>query len=100
MTFRRFFSPAAAMALISLFASAAAGQEVTAYRYDALGRLVQTTISGGPANGISTGTCFDAAGNRAQHVVSSSGLPTCATQTSSLMKQLEQSRRASSAQGR
>lgn len=50
-------------------------QDATTYSYDALGRLVSATTSGGPNNGIARGTCFDAAGNRTQYVVGTSGAP-------------------------
>jgi hypothetical protein len=59
-------------------------QEVTAYEYDSLGRLVRTSNTGGPNSGTATGTCFDKAGNRVQYVVSASGLPACATQPNSI----------------
>lgn len=69
-----------------LVSAAGVAQEVTAYEYDSLGRLVRTSNSGGPNSGTSTGTCFDKAGNRAQYVVGTSGLPACATQPSSSSK--------------
>lgn len=65
----------AALAGASISAHA---QEATTYSYDVLGRLVASTTSGGPNNGIVTGTCFDAAGNRTQYVVAGAGAP-CTT---------------------
>lgn len=53
----------------------ARAQETTSYSYDALGRLVSSTASGGPNNGVVMGTCFDAAGNRAQYAVGGVGTP-------------------------
>jgi len=38
--------------------------ETVTHQYDALGRLKQTTKSGGPANGVQTKTNHDPAGNR------------------------------------
>jgi YD repeat-containing protein len=79
---------------------AAQAQEATTYTYDALGRLVATNTNGGPNNGVVMGTCFDAAGNRTQYVVTTGGLPTCATQISNLPRPPIRSSRASVAQGR
>jgi YD repeat-containing protein len=47
--------------------SAVDATETVTYKYDALGRLVQTTKSGGPANGQQTKTKYDPAGNRTCH---------------------------------
>jgi hypothetical protein len=38
--------------------------DTTTYVYDVLGRLIGTSVSGGPNNGIGTAFCLDAAGNR------------------------------------
>lgn len=38
--------------------------ETVTHQYDELGRLKQTTKSGGPANGAQTTTTYDPAGNR------------------------------------
>lgn len=59
-------------------ATSAHAQETANYSYDALGRLVSSSTSGGPNNGVATGTCFDAAGNRTQYVVGAAGAP-CTT---------------------
>lgn len=47
--------------------SAVDAAETVTYKYDALGRLIQTTKSGGPANGQQTKTKYDPAGNRTCH---------------------------------
>jgi hypothetical protein len=60
-----------AAGVIAACAAAAPVQaaETVTYTYDALGRLVTTTTSGGPNAGISTGTTFDPAGNRTTYTV-------------------------------
>ncbi|MBB4100214.1 hypothetical protein [Sphingomonas kyeonggiensis] len=55
-----------AIAFSSLPASA---QETATYQYDALGRLIATSVSGGPNNGVASSYALDAAGNRTQVVV-------------------------------
>ena len=50
-------------------------QETTTYTYDALGRLITSTISGGPNNGTQTGTTFDPASNRTNYTVTGTPLP-------------------------
>jgi YD repeat-containing protein len=52
-------------------------QETTTYTYDELGRMISSAISGGSNNGTTTGTCFDAAGNRTQYGVANSGTASC-----------------------
>jgi hypothetical protein len=54
-----------------------AAQDTTSYSYDPLGRLVETTISGGPNNNLKAATCFDAAGNRTQHYTGTGAVPSC-----------------------
>ncbi len=51
-------------------ASSASAQDATSYTYDALGRLITTSVSGGPNNAINAATCFDPAGNRSHYIVS------------------------------
>ena len=58
-----------------------AGQETTTYSYDGLGRLKGSTISGGTNSGRTTGTCFDAAGNRTRYDVATSAPGACPTPT-------------------
>lgn len=69
-----------AVALFTLGAPIRAS-ETTTYSYDALGRLVRTSIGGGPSDGISTALCFDAAGNRARYYRGSGSGPACAAPT-------------------
>jgi YD repeat-containing protein len=71
-----------AVGALVVTSSHARAQEATSYSYDALGRLVSTSTSGGPNSGVVMGTCFDAAGNRAQYVVGAAGAP-CTTPTPS-----------------
>ena len=63
----------AATAFIALIAPVVAdAAETVTYTYDALGRLVATTTSGGPNNGVSTGISYDPAGNRSTYTVTGS----------------------------
>jgi YD repeat-containing protein len=62
-------------------ATLANAQETATYSYDPLGRLVSTSISGGPNNTRAIAACFDAAGNRTQYTIGS-GTPTTCTPTS------------------
>lgn len=57
-------------------------QETTSYSYDALGRLVSSTASGGRNSGVVMRTCFDAAGNRTQYMVGSAAPPCIASSPS------------------
>lgn len=54
----------------------ARASEVVTYRYDALGRLIVSTIAGGPNDAVGTATCFDPAGNRTRYTVGS-GVASC-----------------------
>jgi YD repeat-containing protein len=58
-------------------ASAAAAQasETVTYTYDALGRLIAVTTSGGPNDGQAIVTCYDRAGNRMSHSVATGTPP-------------------------
>lgn len=62
----------AALALLTLSSDANASETGT-HTYDALGRLVQTTKSGGPASGSQTTTAYDPAGNRSNQTVTGAG---------------------------
>lgn len=54
---------------------AVSASETSTYTYDALGRLITATRSGGPSDGVQIATVFDAAGNRTSHgSTSASGL--------------------------
>lgn len=66
-----------ASAVLIAPAAASAGETVT-YTYDALGRLVATSTSGGPNNLLSVATGYDPAGNRCQYNVSTTGGATAA----------------------
>ncbi|MEO9601262.1 RHS repeat domain-containing protein [Parasphingorhabdus sp.] len=56
--------------------SPALAQGTTAYEYDALGRLIGTTTTGGSNDGLGTVYEYDAAGNRKRvEVTGSSGTP-------------------------
>lgn len=57
-----------------LMGSAASAQETVKHTYDALGRLTNSTVTGGPVNGTSTTVSYDRAGNRSSYVVG--GAPT------------------------
>ena len=69
------------VAVAGLIGSALPAQETTTYKYDALGRLVTSVRSGGPNNGVTMGTCFDRAGNRARYDVATSMPAACPTPT-------------------
>lgn len=58
--------PAACMSALvfTIPAESLSAAETVTHQYDALGRLKQTTKSGGPANGVQTKTNHDPAGNR------------------------------------
>jgi YD repeat-containing protein len=49
---------------IALPSTGADAQETTTYTYDALGRLVAVTKSGGPSSGLQASYTYDHAGNR------------------------------------
>lgn len=72
---------AGASATAIVLASSALAQETTTYSYDSLGRLKGGTISGGTNNGRTTGTCFDAAGNRTRYDVATTSPSACPTPT-------------------
>lgn len=48
-------------------ASSALSSETTTFAYDALGRLIKGTRSGGPSSGMNMATCFDRVGNRTRY---------------------------------
>jgi YD repeat-containing protein len=57
------------------------GSETTTYTYDALGRLVATTRTGGPSSGVNMATCFDRAGNRIRYDTLTTAPAVCPTPT-------------------
>ena len=54
---------------------AAPASETISYGYDALGRLVAVSISGGPNHGLGIGTAYDPAGNRSAYSASTGSPP-------------------------
>jgi hypothetical protein len=58
-----------------LVAAPSIAQETVTYTYDALGRLIASSISGGPNNGTQTGTSFDPASNRTNYTVTGTPVP-------------------------
>lgn len=60
----------------AMVAAAAAASETVSYSYDALGRLVRTSTTGGPNAGKNVGTNFDPAGNRCRHGPAATGTAT------------------------
>lgn len=59
---------------VLLPAKLALGSEIQTYAYDALGRLVSTSIAGGPSDGLQTSTTFDPADNRTNYAVAGAPL--------------------------
>lgn len=53
----------------------ALASDVTTYTYDALGRLVAVSTSGGSNNDLRVGTCYDRAGNRSTYTANKAGSP-------------------------
>lgn len=49
--------------------------ETVTYTYDALGRIVSSSVSGGPNSGLNTALVYDAAGNRTTLAVTGSTNP-------------------------
>lgn len=72
---RKVLKICAALAALLFLAPASADETVT-YVYDSLGRLISTTVSGGPASGVQTTTNFDAASNRSNYSVTGVPIPT------------------------
>lgn len=68
---------------VAVSASPGRAQEVTTYQYDALGRLVQSSIGGGPNNSTVVDACLDAAGNRLRYFTGSGTPSACPTPTPS-----------------
>lgn len=70
----RLRSRVSALVCVGLVTTTAVANESTVYTYDALGRLIATSITGGPGNGRQVSTGFDPADNRSNYTVS--GAPT------------------------
>lgn len=66
-------------ALIAVFPVQGASAETITYSYDALGRLVSSSVTGGPSGGATTGIGYDAAGNRTSYSISGRTAPNAAT---------------------
>jgi YD repeat-containing protein len=64
---KRWLLLGAAAPLVLFVGHPSSGSETTTYTYDALGRLVTSTRSGGPSSGVNMATCFDRAGNRLRY---------------------------------
>ena len=60
----------AVLAIGCVATTAAQAAETVTYTYDALGRLITTQRSGGPANGVNAQTQYDPSGNRTNVTVS------------------------------
>ena len=58
-----------AATVLALVPTVSHAAETVTYSSDALGRLIRTQRSGGPANGVDAQTSYDRAGNRAGVVV-------------------------------
>ena len=65
-----------ALAALTVGNAADASDTVT-YSYDALGRLIAVSTSGGPNNGQAVSTGYDPAGNRANYCLATAGTPAC-----------------------
>jgi Calx-beta domain len=62
-----------------VLSSAAFAAENTTHKYDALGRLIETTVTSGPTNGTQTTVTYDPAGNRSNYTVAGAAPPNPAT---------------------
>jgi len=72
---------ATSVATAAILSCSALAQETTTYSYDGLGRLKGSVIAGGTNSGRTTGTCFDAAGNRTRYDVAMSIPAACPVPT-------------------
>lgn len=54
-------------------AQAAHAEQAVKYVYDALGRLTDVQVTGGPGNGVTQSYTYDAAGNRSHYQVTAPG---------------------------
>ena len=60
---------ASAAIALAVAATQPSSAETVTYTYDALGRLVTSSVSSGPSNGVQTSIQYDAAGNRTNYQV-------------------------------
>ena len=63
------YSTLLAAVSVSALSCQAIASETTTFQYDAQGRLIQSSRSGGPADGVVKVTSFDFAGNRTNQTV-------------------------------
>lgn len=65
-------------ALVALtVGNAADASDTVTYTYDALGRLIAVSTSGGPNNGQAVSAGYDPAGNRSNYCLATAGTPAC-----------------------
>jgi hypothetical protein len=64
---------------IQILCAPAFAAENTTYKYDALGRVIESTVSSGPSNGTQTTVTYDPAGNRSNYKVAGVATQTPAT---------------------
>lgn len=63
---------ACSVASACLVTTSALASETVTYTYDALGRLVASSTSGGPNSGVASGVSYDPAGNRSSYTITGS----------------------------
>lgn len=61
--------------IATLLGAGSASAENVIYKYDALGRLIAVTTTGGPNDQTAMRVTFDAAGNRANYSVATAAVP-------------------------
>jgi hypothetical protein len=69
----KILAAAALTLIVAATPAVAAASETATYNYDALGRLIGVGTVGGPNDGMSVGTGYDPAGNRASYSVTGAG---------------------------
>ena len=72
---RRWLTLVCAAVAVMLVTAPSIAQETVTYTYDALGRLITSSTSGGPNNGTQAGTSFDPASNRTNYTVTGGLVP-------------------------
>ncbi|GAA4779524.1 hypothetical protein GCM10023219_29270 [Stakelama sediminis] len=83
MKVKRRFVRLFGVSLLALSVGVSSASETTSYSYDVLGRLTQSSISGGPSSGWKTRSCFDHADNRTNYYMGSGTPPACSAVTPS-----------------
>lgn len=66
-------------ALGAVFIVGVAASDTTTYTYDALGRLIGTSVSGGASSGRKNAFCYDAGANRTTYYSGTGTVPACAS---------------------